>query len=727
MPNGWLGFAANPAFRVNHSSFLRLTDSVFKILITTDNHVGYAEDDPVRGGDSFEAFEEVLKIAEAEAVDFILLGGDLFDKAQPSRHAMYEVMRLLRKYCMGTGEPAFSVVSDMATNFHSSFGKANMADANLRVRIPVFSIHGNHDDPVGGSNLAALDILAMAGLVNYFGKSPSVEDITVSPVLLQKGSSKLALYGLGNIRDERLNRAFSSQRVKCLRPREDADSWFNLFVLHQNRVNHSPKNCIHEEQLDDFIDLVFWGHEHEALIEPVKSAVRNFCITQPGSTVATSLCAAETRPKGVGILRICGDKFNIQRVNLASVRPFLIDDYALRAAPETVNIKSETAVAAHLADIVEDMLVRVAKEFPPPPSGESKLPLLRLRVDSTGGETCNPRRFGQAFVNRVANPGEILLFQKPRRNPRAQHVTKALDPEAAAAQLESMKSDASRKEFIDGLRVENLVSQALADSKASMNILPEDKLQEAVSQFVTKEEKTAIKNFVAETLKKTQSELRSRNEAPILEEDAARARIEALVADRNRKATARRRRAAAAAAAASPTAPPSEAENENEVDEAEAEAGKDKGKAPESESGSGSRSAAPPLPAARSRSSASRKSVSRSSRSKHKSESESGSESDVNDDESSFSCSGGASRPRPSSRSLRRASRAPASSPPPSPSASPPTSPVASVATAAPALAAPVPRRKRRRGGGSSSTATATATSYASKYGRRATKKQKRT
>jgi double-strand break repair protein MRE11 len=51
---------------------------VLKILITTDNHLGFMERDPVRGEDSFNSFEEALKIANENQVDFILLGGDLF-------------------------------------------------------------------------------------------------------------------------------------------------------------------------------------------------------------------------------------------------------------------------------------------------------------------------------------------------------------------------------------------------------------------------------------------------------------------------------------------------------------------------------------------------------------------------------------------------------------------------------------------------------------------------
>lgn len=39
----------------------------------------------------------------------------------------------------------------------------------------------------------------------------------------------------GAIPDERLYRMFVNKQVTMLRPKEDEDSWFNLFVIHQNR------------------------------------------------------------------------------------------------------------------------------------------------------------------------------------------------------------------------------------------------------------------------------------------------------------------------------------------------------------------------------------------------------------------------------------------------------------------------------------------------------------
>jgi double-strand break repair protein MRE11 len=87
--------------------------------------------------------------------------------------------------------------------------------------------------------------MSVAGFVNYFGKCNDVDNITISPILLQKGATRLALYGLGNIRDERLHRTFRRKNVRMLRPRQDASQWFNLMVLHQNRYSIFMMNIDH--------------------------------------------------------------------------------------------------------------------------------------------------------------------------------------------------------------------------------------------------------------------------------------------------------------------------------------------------------------------------------------------------------------------------------------------------------------------------------------------------
>jgi double-strand break repair protein MRE11 len=85
------------------------------------------------------------------------------------------------------------------------------------VDLPVFTIHGNHDDPTrdGGPDLlSAVDLLAISNLVNYFGRQDEVDNVRVSPVLLRKGDTRVALYGMGSMRDERLNRMWQGKKVR---------------------------------------------------------------------------------------------------------------------------------------------------------------------------------------------------------------------------------------------------------------------------------------------------------------------------------------------------------------------------------------------------------------------------------------------------------------------------------------------------------------------------------
>lgn len=134
-------------------------------------------------------------------------------------------------------------------------------------------------------------------MVNYFGKAHELDDIKVTPILIQKGTNKLALFGLGNVRDDRLSRTIAKQSLCLRRPKDNPDDWFNLFVLHQNRYPHGSKNYIPERCLQDFIHLIIWGHEHECIPTIMQNEEKDFHIWQPGSSIATSLCDGEAQEK----------------------------------------------------------------------------------------------------------------------------------------------------------------------------------------------------------------------------------------------------------------------------------------------------------------------------------------------------------------------------------------------------------------------------------------------
>lgn len=92
--------------------YRKLTSSCFRILLATDNHIGYAEKDPVRGQDAINTFREILEIARDSDVDFILLAGDLFHENRPSRTCMHQVIALLREYTLGDKPVSFELLSD---------------------------------------------------------------------------------------------------------------------------------------------------------------------------------------------------------------------------------------------------------------------------------------------------------------------------------------------------------------------------------------------------------------------------------------------------------------------------------------------------------------------------------------------------------------------------------------------------------------------------------------
>lgn len=124
--------------------------STIRILIASDNHLGYAERDAVRGEDSFNSFREVMELAKAEEVDMVLLAGDLFHENKPSRKSMYQAMRSLRLNCLGNRPCELEVLGDQSVATEdTAVMHINYEDPEINVAIPVFSIHGNHDDPSG--------------------------------------------------------------------------------------------------------------------------------------------------------------------------------------------------------------------------------------------------------------------------------------------------------------------------------------------------------------------------------------------------------------------------------------------------------------------------------------------------------------------------------------------------------------------------------------------------
>ncbi|KAI9844974.1 MAG: meiotic recombination [Sclerophora amabilis] len=495
-----------------------------RILVATDSHVGYNERDPIRGDDSWRSFHEVMCLAKDQDVDMVLLAGDLFHDNKPSRKSMYQVMRSIRMNCFGEKPCELEMLSDGSEVFQGcvnvkkkimwgisvlmvmarAFNHVNYEDPDINVAIPIFSIHGNHDDPSGEGHLGALDLLQVSGLLNYYGRTPESDNILNKPVLLQKGNTKLALYGMSNVRDERLFRTFRDGGVKFFRPNTQKDDWFNIMAVHQNHHARTETGHLPETFLPEFLDLVVWGHEHECLINPKLNPETQFYVMQPGSSVATSLVPGEAVPKHVAVVSVTGKEFKTETHRLKTVRPFatkeiiLNNERGMKALAKRDNNRSE--LTRYLEGLVNDMVEEANAEWLAAQGDiedeedlEVPLPLVRLKVEYSapdGGkfECENPQRFSNRFVGKVANVNDVVYFWRKKVGAtRASKADGDVPEENVLAQM-----------AIDNVKVERLVREFL--TAQSLTILPQNSFGDAVGQFVDKDDKHAMEMFVNESL-----------------------------------------------------------------------------------------------------------------------------------------------------------------------------------------------------------------------------------
>lgn len=105
-----------------------------------------------------------------------------------------------------------------------------------------------------------------------------------------------------------------------------------------------------------------------------------------------------------------------------------------------------------------------------------------LQVDYTGDFTSfNPHRYGQHFLNKVANPKDILLFHR-KKNFRA-----------ATVDIDRPKGMEDRLRG-DDFKVEDFIKEYL--DAQNLELLPENGLSDAVKNFVEKDDKEAIREYV---------------------------------------------------------------------------------------------------------------------------------------------------------------------------------------------------------------------------------------
>lgn len=414
-----------------------------KILITSDNHLGFKETDPIRADDTFNTFDEILTIARNENVSCIIQGGDLFHENKPSRNTYNRTMQLLKKHCLGSTKPVFKTSI-----------KINSDDPNMQVSLPLITIHGNHDDPSGFNSVSPHDILNSGGFINYIGKIKDVDNIEIDPLLIINNNIKIAIFGMGHIKDRRVYKTFMKGNVKYNRP--EGEGWINIFVVHQNRAFRAGE-YLPEDFIAPFFDIVVYGHEHES----IKTSHSNFEVIQCGSTVRTSLCEGETGDKFVYILEVT-EKVKISRIRLNTVREFVMD-----------SIKINNITVDLINKKIEELVEKIKTK------GSTMLPLLRLRIDVEGEANINKPKVMLYLEGKIANPNDSLRISRKIEKETIKQ-GKVIQRNTIEDIYQGILEECGLKALVQGRVIEALVDFVNKDIKESFSNL----VKEGVNKII---------------------------------------------------------------------------------------------------------------------------------------------------------------------------------------------------------------------------------------------------
>lgn len=340
------------------------------ICITSDNHLGYKQHDPILSQDSFTTFDEIL--SRAQNADLILQCGDLFHHNTPSKQTLHKTLTLLKKYCLGESDVE---ISSPSLNINSTV---------MNVKLPMIIINGNHDDPSGSTPTSAIDILDAAGLVNYIGRVANEDqNFILDPVIVHKGEVKVAIYGIGYLPDKRIFDMIADGNLEFKRVPDD---YYCIFMMHQNLYRGY---CI-LDILPDWLDLILCGHEHEPIIKSESPT-----IIQCGSSVRTSLCDGEMGDKYMYEITL-GDEVKIKRIKLNTVRYFMMK-----------TVKNEDNIQGVIDNMLEEYNNYKAE------NDDKLLPLLRLRIYNP--PTINLHVLAQTYSTKIANIKDMFLIQRNKK------------------------------------------------------------------------------------------------------------------------------------------------------------------------------------------------------------------------------------------------------------------------------------------------------------------------
>jgi double-strand break repair protein MRE11 len=363
-----------------------------KIGIISDTHLGDSPSDPDLSRDSFEAFDEALKILAKNKADLIIHAGDFYDRTDPAPWIREKAVTILRSTITGT-KPKMKVLE----------GKANFEAEDVNIAIPFFLIHGTHDRPIGKPIAAPpFQDLVAAGYANYIDADPE-NTFAVTKVVLQKGTARVSISGIGHRPEGYINESIAKSGIPL------TDHTVNVCCTHNAIKGIIPTEGEYIE-LNAFagLDFVIAGHAHiprlnengvlATLEHPDMPSAK---LLVPGATVATGIYPQEEGKKYAHLIEIsdqnkllCVESFDLER--------------ARRVFCETIEVSGLSAdnirrrIEAYLASLPLDML--------------KKKPLVRVDLIGTLLQGVSRQKLkleGTAarFRNKIQNWSDMLVLR----------------------------------------------------------------------------------------------------------------------------------------------------------------------------------------------------------------------------------------------------------------------------------------------------------------------------
>ncbi len=251
-----------------------------KLLYFTDTHI--RGNNPKNRKDEFSEtlknkLLEIVDISKKENIDFILHGGDLFDRPDVS----------------------IGIVSEFASIFN-------------KFKSPIYIVSGNHD--IFGHNQKTLN-RTMLGLLSNLGVFKLVED---KPIILEKNNIKLQL--TGNPYTFSMEEDFNKDNYKVLEKNKDVDYSIHMvhgFLLDKPFLKEVPHTLV-SEIYDTNADITLSGHYHLGF-KTIEHEGKYFI--NPGSMVRISNSLSEMQRKPKVIIIELDSEINIKEVYLNSALP----------------------------------------------------------------------------------------------------------------------------------------------------------------------------------------------------------------------------------------------------------------------------------------------------------------------------------------------------------------------------------------------------------------------